>query len=197
MADPIDHIRKHLDITPEIEDKLRNMMTESCFRRGQAMFSNHDLRSLAFFIRKGSARSFYLHAGKEHTYSFTLDDDFITIPMSIAGIDTPITMGVEFMETTEVVFIPIPDLRKVIKNYGESHMAEVASYIISVLFEHSQTLEERLLVLQSMTATERYRWFANKYPQILERANLTQIASFLGVTKETLYRIRGGKYKTR
>lgn len=197
MADPIDHIRKHLDITPEIEYKLRSMMTESFFRRGQAIFSNHDLRSLAFFIRKGSARSFYLHAGKEHTYSFTLDDDFITIPMSLAAKDTEITMGIEFMEPTEVVFMPIPDLRNIIKNFGETHMAEVASYIISVLFEHSQMIEERLLVLQSLTATERYRWFAEKYPVILERANLTQIASFLGVTKETLYRIRGGKYQIR
>lgn len=195
MANLIDHIREHLDITQEMEDRLRMMITETHFRRGETIFSNHDLRSLAFFVRKGSARSFYLHSGREHTYSFTLDDDFITIPMSIANSDDEIIIGIEFMEPTDVMFIPIADMRTIIDNYGESNIAEVASYLISILFEYSRTIEERLMVLQSMSATERYQWFTNKYPAILERANLTQIASFLGITKETLYRIRSGKYK--
>lgn len=197
MADPIDHIRKHIDITSEMESSLRQMMSEAHFRRGQTKFSNHELRSLAFFIRKGSARSFYIHAGKEHTYSFTLDDDFITIPKAIANLVPDVTIGIEFMEPTEVVFIPIADMRTIINRYGHKHIAEVLSYMISVLFEHTQNIEEHMLVLQSLSATERYRWFTQKYPAILERASLTQIASFLGITKETLYRIRGGKYQSK
>lgn len=183
MADPIDHIRKHIDITPDMELSLRQMMTEAHFRRGQTKFSNPELRSLAFFIRKGAARSFYVHSGREHTYSFTLDDDFITLPKAIANLVPEVTIGIEFMEATEVIFIPIADMRTIVDRYGHKHIAEVASYIISVLFEHTQNIEERMLVLQSLSATERYQWFTQKYPAILERATLTQIASFFGDDK--------------
>ena len=60
--------------------------------------------------------------------------------------------------------------------------------------QHVLALEERLDALQTMSAEERYRWALKRYPRITECATLTQIASFLGVTKETLYRIKSGKY---
>lgn len=49
-------------------------------------------------------------------------------------------------------------------------------------------------MLQNTSARERYQWVVDRYPRLLERSTVTQIASFLGVTKETLYRIRAGKY---
>lgn len=48
--------------------------------------------------------------------------------------------------------------------------------------------------MQTLNATQRYRWLINRYPRILESATTTQIASYLGLTKETLYRIRNNKY---
>lgn len=193
MAHPVDHISDHFDISPEMEHTLRSMMSERRFSRGEKILGRHELQSIAFYIRKGSARAYYLHTGREHTYSFAFDDEFVSVPMSL--LKTPdATVAIEFLESTDVIFMPVTDMRTLIQDFGNEHMAEVASYIISILFEHSQLIEERLLVFQSMSAPERYQWLINMYPAILERATITQIASFLGVTKETLYRIRAGKY---
>lgn len=194
MAHPVDHIRQYLDITPEMENSLRSIMTERHFRRGEKFEGIHALRNLAFYIRKGSTRTFYHHLGREHTYSFSFDDEFVTMPFSLLIHDPNAIVTVEFLENTELIFMPIDDTRKLIQSYGNEHMAVVASYVISTLFEQYQTIEERMLVLQSLSASERYSWLINRYPKILERATIMQIASYLGVTKETLYRIRSGKY---
>jgi hypothetical protein len=55
-------------------------------------------------------------------------------------------------------------------------------------------LEERITVLQHYSARERYLWALERYPRLTECATVTQIASFLGLTKETLYRIRSDNY---
>jgi CRP-like cAMP-binding protein len=54
-------------------------------------------------------------------------------------------------------------------------------------------LEERILNLQFKTAKERYQKLALSKPQLLQRASLGQIASYLGITQETLSRIRAEK----
>ncbi len=195
MAHPVDHIRQYLDITPEMETSLRSIMSERYFRRGEKFDGIHAFRSLAFYIRKGSARTFYHHMGREHTYSFSFDDEFISIPFSLFMHGSDGNVTIEFLENTELIFMPIADTRTLIQDYGNEHVAEVASYVISMLFEQYQTVEERMLVFQSMSASERYKWLISRYPKILERATITQIASYLGVTKETLYRIRSGKYR--
>lgn len=94
MSHPIEHIKQYIDITPEMEDSLRAMMTEKRFRRGQSIMLPQKLQVAPPYIRKGSARSFYLHGGRDHTYSFAFDDEFVSIPMSrIQAADA--TVGIE------------------------------------------------------------------------------------------------------
>ena len=70
-------------------------------------------------------------------------------------------------------------------------------FLTTSLLQYATQLEERVGVMQSLGADERYRWVLHRYPRITECANTTQIASFLGMTKETLYRIKSGKYSRR
>lgn len=193
MSHPVDNIKKIIDITPEMEAGIRDMLTVKTFRRGDTIRGKHRFESLSFYISKGAARVFYTRMGREHTYSFAFDDEYITVPMSLIKMDDA-TITVEFLEKTDVIFLPLDDFRTIVRDFGQEHIAEVSSYIIATLFEHTRLIEERLLTLQSMSAPERYRWFTERYPAVVERATITQIASYLGVTKETLYRIRAGKY---
>ena len=70
---------------------------------------------------------------------------------------------------------------------------EFMLFVNLAMIEHVQYMEEVMYMLR-LEAPDRYRWVLNKYPQILEAVSLTQLASFLNITKETLYRIRSGKY---
>ena len=74
---------------------------------------------------------------------------------------------------------------------------EWTMFLNAILYEYAGYLEERLFNLYNASARERYEWVLRRYPRLGEVATTTQIASFLGITKETLYRIRGGKYSAR
>lgn len=177
----------------EMEKSLSHLMTERKFRRGDTIQDNNALRTKSLFIKKGMARAYYILKGREHTYTFSVENEIIMIPVSLFRIPDSI-QAIEFLEDTEILEFSHADIKTAIINFSKEHIAEVASAIISRIIAHTQTIEERMLVFQSMGAEERYQWFKGMYPRILERANITQIASFLGVTKETLYRIRSGKY---
>ncbi len=195
MAHPIDHIRERIDISPEQEAALCSLMRRHTFRRGETLSALNDIRMYVFFIVKGSARVFYLRGSKERTFSFALDDEFVMLSRTL--MDRPYSqMTIEFLEPTEVIFIPLSDMRTLMREMAVSHIAEISTVVMTALHELTLVLEERLLMFQSASAVERYNWFVGRYPKILERATITQIASFLGVTKETLYRIRAGKYKS-
>ena len=193
MGHPIDHIRTHLEIPPEMEQSLRSIMPQHTFKRGETISAISDMRSNVFYIQNGAARVYYLKSGKEHTYSFAFDDEFVTLSPYLWKTPDNIPT-IEFLEPTEVIFVPIPGTHFLMQDYAREHLAEASTFLLTALIEHTHFLEERIFVLQTASATERYKWLINRYPKILERATITQIASYLGVTKETLYRIRAGKY---
>lgn len=194
MGHPIDHIREYLSITPEVEVSLRSIMREHKFKRGDTISGIGNIRTYAFFIKKGSARVYFLRDGKEHTYSFAFDDEFVSVARQLLQEPDSITT-IEFLEPTEIVFIPLLDTHTIMEDYGREHASDGATFLITALIEHIKYLDERIILFQTASAVERYRWLLQRYPKILERATITQIASFLGVTKETLYRIRAGRYK--
>ncbi|MCM1293186.1 MAG: Crp/Fnr family transcriptional regulator [Bacteroides sp.] len=195
MGSPIEHI-EHIAIPDAVQDQIKNMMEDRHYRRGDIITDPTQLRDYAYYIKKGSARTYYIRNGKEVTYSFSFDDEFLTKPLSLLSVPGS-SLAIQFMEPTEVIVLPIYDIHTVMEAHAKETTAESISYIISLLIDHTRIIEERLLIFQSMTAEERYHWFVNKYPTITKRATLTQIASFLGVAKETLYRIRAGKYKNK
>ncbi len=191
--DPISHIRSHISLSPELEQSLRDQMTECHFKRGERITAMSEIRNHAIYIKRGSARVFYISGGKEHTYSFAFSDQFVTIAHRLLS-DSTGNMTIEFLESTDVIVISHKSTREAFMNANAS-MAEVYLFTLTAMLEHSHALEERIMVLQTSDAPGRYRCVQQKYPHLLERATVTQVASFLGVTKETLYRIRSGKYK--
>lgn len=108
------------------------------------------------------------------------------------SIDIP--LSIKFMEDSYIFAIPIRSLSREMKQNADANMLEASMLLNSTLTVYNTYLEERIFTLQCMDATERYAWALKRYPRLLEYATVTQIASFLGVTRETLYRIRSGKY---
>lgn len=190
----LEHIdNNHTQVLQEMEQSLRHLMTERRYRRGDTIQDIGSLRTKAFFIKKGMARAYYILKGREHTYTFSIENEMIRIPYSLFRIPDAI-QAIEFLEDSETLEFSNADIKSVVRSFSKERIAEVSSFIISRIFEHAHSIEERMLVFQSMGAEDRYKWFVDMYPRILERATISQIASFLGVTKETLYRIRAGKY---
>lgn len=190
MPHPIDIIRRIHDLPAERDEKLLSAMVEEHYRRGDVIERQQLLRSNVYYIKRGSARVFYIMNGKDHTYSFAFDDEFILLSKQMVMAPDS-TMSIEFLEPTDVIFIPHGQIQD---TFQRSNIDEAAIFMNAGLIEHTEYLEERVFMLQNTSARQRYEWVVNRYPRLLECATITQIASFLGLTKETLYRIRSGKY---
>jgi len=193
---PIDQIRNFTAMTPELEKRLRSFMRDESFAKGVTIHSSVMLRKGIFYINHGAARVFYTSGGTEHTVWFAFTDQYVIIPHLVSTKHAE-TMAVQFLEPTSVTFLLETSLRNELKESGAVINSEALLFINTALMHYTAQLEERIDVLQTMNATERYRWAIKKLPKLTDCANATQIASFLGITKETLYRIKGGKYTDR
>ncbi len=194
MAESMKSIQNSLNLPPEIEEQLKQALTHLHFKRGERITSLSEMRDNLFYITQGSARLFYILSGKEHTFSFALEDEVLL--MSHVLLYSPdVVVTVEFLEPTDVILIQQATLHNTMRAVSNpALLTSLHQAFATGLLRYCQFLEERLMMLQNTSATERYAWMCRRYPRIVERATVTQVASFLGLTRETLYRIRSQKY---
>lgn len=192
LSHPVDHLKQKLDIPTEGEEKLRALSSSRKFRKGERITAPSDIRFLGFYLCRGAARVSIISGGQDRTCSFAIDNEFIALPTSILPSDK-VTLSIEFLEPSEVISFPLEKSHQMFLE--EVSLADGAfSFILAALMDYSRSLEERLLVMQCADARQRYAWFCKRYPKIVDRVSSIHVASFLGITKETLYRIRSGKY---
>lgn len=67
---------------------------------------------------------------------------------------------------------------------------QISNFINAVIEEYAQFLEEKIYFSQMMNSIDKYLILLDKEPQLFQRIPLTYIASFLGITRETLSRLR-------
>ncbi|MEO1451196.1 MAG: Crp/Fnr family transcriptional regulator [Bacteroidota bacterium] len=143
------------------------------------------LASDIYFVKEGLLRLFHLENGKEVSTYFACDNQFMSAYSSIVT-HKPSLEYVEAIEESEVYAINFHQLRKL---YDSSHNLER----IGRIFAESNYLciVERSLIMQTKTAREKYLDFLqNNAPKIIQRVPQHQIASYLGMTPESLSRIR-------
>ena len=183
----INDIRKLFSISSEEEKIIFDALRFRLYEKGYIITDTTEIFKNHFFIVKGVARTYYIENGKEYNYSFSFDDEFIMIPYTES--QRGLNVFVQFLEDTEVCFTSTNNRQKLpsLANEKFHHFVETA------LVNQIKYMESMMIMLR-MEAKDRYKWVMKKHPRILESVSLTPLASFLNITKETLYRIRSGKY---
>ena len=183
----INDIRKLFSISSEEEKIIFDALRFRLYEKGYIITDTTEIFKHHFFIVKGVARTYYIENGKEYNYSFSFDDEFIMSPYTES--QRGLNVFVQFLEDTEVCFTSTNNRQKLpsLANEKFHHFVETA------LVNQIKYMESMMIMLR-MEAKDRYKWVMKKHPRILESVSLTQLASFLNITKETLYRIRSGKY---
>jgi CRP-like cAMP-binding protein len=137
-----------------------------------------------FFIRKGAARIYYHKKDKEITEWIAMDEEFCFSIVSFFE-RKPSRLIIQAIEPCEVMGIHYNDLNRLA---AEHHEIET---LYRKMLAYSLILSQyRMDSIQFETAQQRYVALLNNHPQIIQRVPLTYIASFLGITLETLSRIR-------
>lgn len=137
-----------------------------------------------YFIEKGLIRSFYTEEDNEITTWFMKENDLI-ISVKSFFIQAPSTESLEAIEDCDLYYISHKSLNELYNKYQSFNT------IGRVLTQHYYMLsEERLLNLRKKEALTRYQHLLQYHPQIAMRSPLKYIAAYLGITIETLSRLR-------
>jgi CRP-like cAMP-binding protein len=155
------------------------------FKKGEILLKKDDLCNHSFFVEKGLLRSYMLdESGKEHVIQFAPENWFI-VDRSSVYFNDPSESYIEAIADTEVVLI------------GEDFIckANETSPVFSrfndrLLHNHIRQMQKRINLLLGATAEMRYLSFIEMYPDLLMRVPQWMIASYLGITPESLSRVR-------
>jgi len=178
-------LASNLDVgEKEISSILDNCKTKNV-KKEQFLLRENELSRSTFFVEKGLLRQFSIdEKGKEHTLHFAPENWFVTDRES-AYFNQPSKYFIQALEESVVVLI------------DETIVQELSCKIPSfldfnnrLLHNHIRHLENRINLLLSASAEERYLRFIAMYPDILLRVPQTMVASYLGITPESLSRVR-------
>lgn len=154
--------------------------------KGTKLISEGRRHHYLYLIRDGSAKSYYQKESKEVCLWFAFKNEIVSTIKTFEG--APSNETIELLEDSTLIQFKIEPIKKLAEiNLSISH------WILYIITEHAIFLEERLYKLQFMTSQERYEELIKVAPELLQKVSLTDIASFLGMSRETLSRIRAIK----
>jgi len=182
------NIKSIANLSPQTEENLSAVFQRGEFPKGHLLFRQGEVCRHIFYIEKGLARIYYNSSnGKEITAWFFAENSFLTAHDSFYQRKASPTYC-ELLEDSVVYSLKYTDVEAML---NENH--ELAKFAFHAVFELAKKLTEFINNIKFQSAEERYNGLMNNYPNIFQRAKLGHIASFLGITQETLSRIRAGR----
>lgn len=179
------NISRHIQLTQEETDFFTGILQVKKLRRRQYLVQEGNISRMECYINKGCLRSYHLDdKGIEHVVQFGIEDWWIGDMHSfITG--RPAKFNVDALEDSELLCIDKNDL--------EILYAKVPKFerFFRILIQNSFVVQqERILNSMMQSAEQRYLNFIERYPQFEQRLPQHQVASYLGISPETLSRIR-------
>lgn len=137
-----------------------------------------------YFILEGILRMYYLDDGREISIRLNKEGDVIfSVDAFYHGYSE--TVNIEAVEPCRLACLSFGELRHLFREFLE------LNYIARVLTDRQiLEYERRLHILRRMSAKEKWQFFCDHYPDMVQRVPLIYIAGFLGLSMETLSRVR-------
>jgi CRP-like cAMP-binding protein len=179
------NFNKKVQLTSEEEAQIKNYLTPKKLRRKQYLLQEGDVCKHVAFIEKGLLRGYSIdNSGDEHIIQFASEGWAISDLYSFLT-GEPATYNIDAIEDSELILINKAAneelLQKMPKYETFTRLNITGAYI---------AMQRRLTSINSSSLEERYAAFTSLYPDIVQRVPQHMIASYLGLTPETLSRVR-------
>lgn len=160
-------------------------LTHKTAKKGELFLREDQRCDYLYYIVNGFVRVFYLDLeGNEITHWFCTKDSVITSPFSFVKHEKNI-LFFEALEETQLTLISSNQLQKLTQ-----HLPELNDAFRHMNAEFAMVLSRRVMSIHTETAEERYLKLMEEHPLLFQKAKLAHIASFLGITQQSLSRIR-------
>ena len=187
----VKEIFKGLSFTDEELTFVSSLFHKKYYKKGTIIFKANDIVDDMFYISDGCLRTYYMsRSGKQHTVQFGIKDWWIT-DFTAYFSSSKAVMNLEVIEDTTLY-----SLSKTDKELLYSEIPQVETFIRKKLESAFAAFQKRIIVSLSQSATERYLVFLDTHNNIEKRLKNYHIASYLGITNESLSRIRKELYNS-
>ncbi|MFK7934395.1 MAG: Crp/Fnr family transcriptional regulator [Saprospiraceae bacterium] len=190
MKELINKIRSSQALSAEAEAYLYEISKKKTFAKGAVLIRQGQTVNKIFFVLEGCLRSYCIDKnGKEHTLQFGIKNWWISDYIAIHNNESA-TLTVECLKESTVIEFNAKKLNSIFTLFPEYE-----PFQRNLLERHVVSLHKRILNQLQLTAAERYDLFLAQYPDIEQFTRNYHIASYLGITQESLSRIRVEKNK--
>ena len=172
-------------LTLEEETLIRQYLTPKKLRKKQYFLQEGDVCKHSAFVNKGALRAYVLdEKGDEHITAFALEGWAISdLPSFMKG--TPASLNIEALEDTELVLTSKMAHEELLQK-----LPKYETYMRITITNAYIALQQRMTSMISLPLEERYKAFTQMHQNIFQRVPQHMIASFMGLSPETLSRVR-------
>ncbi len=179
------HISRCAPFSSSELEKFHSKLQPKTFKKKTLLLQQGEVCKFEAYIVKGCVKKYYIDAdGEEVILQFAVEDWWISDIGSFSE-QKPSNLFIETMEDTDVLMIDFESKEQLFK--------EVPTFerVFRIMIQRAYSvLENRFYATVARPAEERYLEFLEKYPTIPQRVPQQQIASYLGITPESLSRIK-------
>jgi CRP-like cAMP-binding protein len=184
-----DNFQKYLDgkiaLLQEQSDRIRSLSVVKKLRKHQYLLQKGDVCRNHAFVTKGCLRSYSVDGdGVEHTVKFAIENWWIGDRDSLMS-GEPAMLNIDAVEDSEVVLLSTKNFDLICQQVPAFN--DLVNNLLQNAYNASQN---RILANISLSAIEKYEHFLQRYPDLALRIPQGMIASYLGISPETLSRVR-------
>jgi len=185
------HLEKIKKLVASFDEETSKALAEisyvKTYSKGDYLLKADSICTKSFWVENGVLRKFYLHNDKEITTEFYVKND-LAISFDSYTLQKPSRENIQAL--TDVIINETDYNSFKIQKERNFKLLEL-DFLLTEYYTLS--LEEKVFELHTQNATQRYETLMKKSPHIIQQVQLTQIASYLNVSLETLSRIRAKK----
>lgn len=184
-----EYLQKEAGLSPETAKLVDSLCDYIELPKGYQLLSEGNHSTKVFYVEKGLMRMYYLKDGKDITHYF-FDEKKIYTPIENVFLNQYHRYSIETLENVVIRTVDFAKIESLLDT--DVKLQRFARFVMITVIKE---LAEKLYSLQFQSAQERYQILLKKHPNILLRAPLGHIASYLGITQQTLSVIRAEKVK--
>ncbi len=179
------YFERSFPVTEENFALLKSLLIPKKLKKGEFLLREGEVAKYGAFVAKGILRSYVIdNKGKEHIIQFAPENWWISDKAGLTD-GSPSSFFIDAIEDSELLLIDITGhltLIEKLPGYAESFRTGIQ--------KRTSAKDKRIIHSLSATAEERYNDFLETYPFIAQRVPQHMLASYLGITPETVSRIR-------
>lgn len=175
-------------LSPESIEALVPFLAQKTFAKKDFLVRQGNVSDELLFIVSGCVREYFEDANANEINIWFGFENAIAVSTYSFFSQKPSLTNIQALEDTETILIRHEDLQKL---FNQFHEIERLGRLLAE--QYLVQIEEIKIILQTLSAKQRYEYLLQNKPEFIKRIPLKYLASFLGIKLETLSRVRGQK----